>query len=168
MYTCVKCVQCVQYIALYSGSPPAALYARGQSAVWPVSGDITLSVSERRLFQIYSHVSVLQWPLVTNNDIQASQQWLKWGSWFEVMVVKWSICTWLWESVLKLMEVLCAGFFSNLGGNELSNTTSALMAAEAPVNPVTSGQTQSPETVLMQTQTQTQTVSMQIYFHSKF
>ena len=64
------------------------------------------------------------------------------------------------------MEVLCAGFFSNLGGNELSNTTSALMAAEAPVNPVTSGQTQSPETVLMQTQTQT--VSMQIYFHSKF
>ena len=33
------------------------------------------------------------------------------------------------ESALKLMEVLCAGFFSNLGGNELSNTTSALMAA---------------------------------------
>ena len=26
---------------LYSGSPPAALYSRGQSAVCPVSGDIT-------------------------------------------------------------------------------------------------------------------------------
>ena len=42
----------------------------------------------------------------------------------------WSdLCTWLWESGLKLMEVPWAEFFSNLGGNELSNTTSALMAA---------------------------------------
>ena len=37
----------------------------------------------------------------------------------------WSdLCTWLWESELKLMEVPWAGFFSSLGGNEQHNIRS--------------------------------------------
>ena len=126
LYYCTA-VQCVQYTVQWVTTCSTVQ----QRAVGRVSCQwrhYTHSVlSERQMLQIYSHESVPQWPpsdlwfpspqsvspLGGQGLIQSDDN----SVWSD-------LCTWLWESGLKPMEVPWAGFFSNLGGNEQHNIRS--------------------------------------------